>query len=112
MRAHRLCNARGRKARVDVLLSCTPRRLADRHWGARRQSAHLEYETDPQPRCGAVGATAEVAVHAHDAHRPRARRAVGALRPVARERERRRDCDDLGLGPVSGSLSGMCGVVA
>ena len=105
MHSCRLCDARGRKVRVDVLLPCPPRRLADRHWGTRRQSVHLEYKTDIQPRCGAVWVAAEVAVYAHDAHQPRAHRAVDAFWPVAHERERRGGCNDA-LGTVSGSFSG------
>ena len=107
MRMYRFRDARGQKrvAHVDVLLPCPPRRLADRYWGTQCQSVHLEYKTNIQPRCGAVWVAAEVAVYAHDAHQPRAHRAVDAFWPVAHERERRGGCNDA-LGTVSGSFSG------
>ena len=97
----RFCHARGREARLDILLPCPPRRFADRHRRTRRQSAHLEHKAHPKPRIRVVWEAAEVAQYSHYAHGTGVRGTMGPFRAVVSEWERRRDCYDMGFGPVS-----------
>jgi hypothetical protein len=81
--------------------ACSSGRLASRDWRHGREGARLGDAPDHQCGGGALGQTCKVPLHARDAHRRGSLRALGALRALASERERRHRPRDLGLGSVS-----------
>ena len=97
----RLLQSRPEQTAVDVFVSRPPRLLANCNRRPRRESAYMEYEADPEPRFRALWTSAEAALHAVNAYRPRVDRQVGTFGEVACEWERRCYHYDLGSRPVS-----------